>query len=258
MERVHLERRRFLKAAGGALAGCACGIGPLRAAEDAGWSYEGQTGPEHWGTLNTGFGACGIGNSQSPINISGAQSSNLPALDIDWRSSAGELVNNGKTIKIVPRDGGLVTWQGEAYKLLQAHFHAPGEHRVDGKEFPMEAHFVHRNEATGNLVVLGVFLNGGGEHADFSALMRALPRTSGEQVAVPDGIDLGTLLPKQRTYWSYTGSLTSPPCDEIVRWAVFQAPIAVADADIALFRAAYPMNARPPQPLQGRSIFVSE
>lgn len=253
-----MQRRYFLKTIGGMLAGCACGIGHARADGGTGWSYGGETGPENWGTLNVGFGACGLGDRQSPIDISGAETANLPGPEIVWRSPAGELVNNGRTIKIVPADGGAVSFEGEQFRLLQAHFHAPSEHRVNGRSFPMEAHFVHRHETTGELVVLGVFLEGGARHADFSALMRAFPAAEGEHVPVPDGIDLNTLLPRRRAYWRYSGSLTSPPCDETVRWVVFQEPVGVGDADIERFRAVYPMNARPAQPLKGRSIFVSD
>lgn len=253
-----MQRRYFLKAAGGALAGCMCGLGRAGATEKPRWSYEGETGPDNWGGLASRFEACGIGNQQSPVDIARAEPAELPEIGIHWRRPAGELVNNGETIKIYPEDGGSIALWGAEYEFLQAHFHTPSEHQLSGKPFPMEAHFVHRHVPTDTLAVLGVFLAGGGEHAGFSTLMRAASAAEGERVRLPEGLDLSTLLPEKRAYWSYTGSLTTPPCDEIVRWIVFQAPVRVNDTDIAHFRALYPMNARPVQRLLDRSVYLSE
>jgi carbonic anhydrase len=70
-------------------------------------------------------------------------------------------------------------------------------------------------------------------------------------------IDAAALLPPQRSYYTFSGSLTTPPCTEGVTWFVLKTPVEVAPAQIDAFGAVYPMNARPVQPLHGRPIRAS-
>lgn len=143
------------------------------------------------------------------------------------------------------------------YDLVQFHFHAPSEHRIDGRSFPMEAHFVHRDAASGALGVLGVFMVEGGTNPAFQALAAVMPRAAGEAADVPAGIAMEALLPASRRYFSYEGSLTTPPCSETVDWRVCVEPVEVAVEDIRRFTALYPMNARPVQERHRRFVLVS-
>jgi carbonic anhydrase len=121
----------------------------------------------------------------------------------------------------------------------------------------MEAHFVHGDEG-GNLMVIGVFFEGGGRDASpaFSSLMAAAPKEEGE-AALKTAIDPASLLPKARRFFRYEGSLTTPPCSEVVEWNVFATPVAVAQSDIEGFKEPFPMNARPLQPIHRRILLAS-
>src|SRR5262249_17245586 len=150
-----------------------------------------------------------------------------------WAKGDGEIVNNGHTIQINMPAGSKLTRGDKTYELLQFHFHAPSEHLIDGKSFPMEAHFVHKAES-GSLGVLGVFFKPGAANATFAGLAAAFPAEEGEKAAAK-GVDPSSMLPKTLGYWAYEGSLTTPPCSEIVDWMVAKEPIEVAADDIAKF-----------------------
>ncbi|MEY9833609.1 carbonic anhydrase [Sinorhizobium fredii] len=143
-----MERRDFLRGLA-LLAACPLCVKTAYAAEGVHWSYEGEEGPEHWGSLSKENGACSAGSQQSPIDITGAIKADIPDLATDWKSG-GTILNNGHTIQ-VKAAGGTLKRGHKTYELVQYHFHAPSEHLVDGKNFPMEVHFVHKHAETGAL-----------------------------------------------------------------------------------------------------------
>lgn len=250
-----MERRKFIK---GLLALGACPICAQTgfAAEDAQWNYEGESGPAHWGALDEANAACSAGSQQSPLDITDAIEADLPRIGIDWKTGGGTVVNNGHTLQVNMPEGSTLTRGSRTYDLLQYHFHAPSEHRVDGQPFPMEAHFVHRERESGALGVLGVFLTPGATNATFARLAAAFPARAGDEAAVDD-VDPSGLLPASLAYWLYEGSLTTPPCSEIVDWMVVREPLEVDAADIDKFTALYSANARPVRPSNRRFILSS-
>ncbi|WEX73881.1 carbonic anhydrase [Sinorhizobium numidicum] len=237
-----MERRDFIKRLA-LLAACPLCVKTAYAAEGVHWSYEGEAGPEHWGSLSNENSACSSGSQQSPLDIRGAIKADIPDLALNWKSG-GTILNNGHTIQVKAAPGGTLRRGDKPYELVQYHFHAPSEHLVEGKSFPMEVHFVHKHAETGALGVLGVFLVPGAANATFASLAAAFPQKAGEETALPD-VDPSGLLPASLKYWAYEGSLTTPPCSEIVDWTVAQDPIEVDAADIERFTALYSMNARP-------------
>jgi carbonic anhydrase len=223
-------------------AGCATGQAPAH------WSYAGDTGPADWGKVAS---ACADGKRQSPIDLTGAVGNPSAGLYLAYQVGPAKLVHNGHTIQVQPENGGSITFQGETWTLQQLHFHHPSEHTIDGQRFPMEAHFVHQG-AHGQ-VVLAVMLVEGGGGAPFDAIFQALPHDEGEETTVA-AIDPGALLPLDRRFFTYPGSLTTPPCSETVTWVVLQAPMTISRAQLDDFAALFPENARPVQPLNGRVI----
>ncbi len=229
---------------------------PAHPAHAPHWTYSGKTGASHWGELQAGFEACSVGREQSPIDIRGASAAELPPLAFDYSTSSAEIVNNGHTIQIDLPQGGMLRLPFGAYRLLQFHFHAPSEEKIEGKAYPMVAHMVHRDEQ-GRIAVVAVLFREGRENAALARVFAAMPAHEGGKASLAGGLDPAQLLPPSRGYWAFMGSLTTPPCTEGVRWQVLKDPVEVSKAQLAAFRKLYPMNARPVQPLNGRSLQVS-
>jgi carbonic anhydrase len=120
----------------------------------------------------------------------------------------------------------------------------------------MEAHFVHYNDG-GVLAVVGVLMTTGKPNAAFSKLVATMPTAEIAQAKVDGAIDPNGLLPAKRDYYFYEGSLTTPPCSEVVNWLLLTNPIEVAASDVASFARLYPMNARSAQKSNRRFILRS-
>ena len=144
-----MDRRAFLAGLGAFL--CPLCMNRGFAAEGAYWSYEGDAGPDRWGSLGPDNAACSAGSQQSPVNIAGATRADLAALKISWPKQGGIIVNDGHTIQVNMPAGGTLTAGRDGYDLVQYHFHAPSEHLVDGRRFATEAHSSTRpGRATGS------------------------------------------------------------------------------------------------------------
>ncbi|TWB06688.1 carbonic anhydrase [Bradyrhizobium stylosanthis] len=249
-----MNRRHALKALAG-LALCPL-CKPAFAAEGVHWGYEGTAGPGKWGDLDAGNKACAVGLQQSPIDIEATVKSQLPALRLNWGRNADTIVNNGHTIQLNFAEGSTLLLGDVKYKLLQVHFHRPSEHMIGGKNFPMEAHFVHRNDA-GGLAVVGVLMAEGKPNPAFGKIIKTMPAAEGPAVKADASIDPLSLLPPKLGYYRYSGSLTTPPCSEVVEWLLLTDPIQVSAGDVAAFAKLYPMNARPVQKDNRRYVLRS-
>ena len=173
--------------------------------------------------------------------------------------------NNGHTIEVTYPEGSWIEVDDTRYQLLQFHFHAPSEHAVAGKLFDMEMHLVHKSK-TGDLAVLGVFIERGGHNAAFAPVWDHLPSVPGETQHVAGvTIDLHEILSpivevteEGQTvfpnYYRYDGSLTTPPCSEGVKWSVLTTPLEMSETQIGAFKAIIHDNNRPVQPLNGREL----
>jgi carbonic anhydrase len=241
-----MDRRHFLAGLAGLAACPACAV----AAERSHWSYEGAHGPAHWGD------ACSTGSQQSPIDIGETIRAQLPPLRIAWSRKADTIENNGHTIQVNFGEGSSLTVGNEQFALLQFHFHRPSEHRLAGKSYAMEVHFVHRH-AAGKLAVVGVLMTAGRANPAFNKVVATMPAKEGPAVPADPGIDPNRLLPARRGYYRYEGSLTTPPCSETVDWFLLTQPMPVAEADIDAFARLYAMNARPVQKLERRFVLRS-
>ena len=221
------------------------------------WSYAGAEGPEHWGDLSPSFEACKSGRMQSPIDIAPEATGlavGAPSHDFAYRETPLRILHNGHTVQLNYAPGSIMTVQGQAYELLQFHFHAPSEHTVGGQAFPMEAHFVHM-DSHGGLAVVGVLIEEGAANAALADAWAHLPAgESAEQTVADVRIDAGAVLPPDGRYHHYKGSLTTPPCSEGVRWFVLSQPISMSAAQIKKFEDAAAPNARPVQPLNARLL----
>jgi carbonic anhydrase len=222
------------------------------------WSYD---GPDRWAGLDPAYSACG-GHAQSPIDIRGAQKAQLPALHFDYKSGPLKyLINNGKTVRVnyhTPDNDNFLLVGDQRYRLTQFHFHRPSEESVNGKFYDMVAHFMHESDGA-KTVGVAVFLKSGGANSLVQQLWDHMPLTEGPEHEIPGvAINPAGLLPDSLGYYKYDGSLTAPPCTEGVTWYVLKTPVDISAAQIEAFAKLYPHDVRPPQPLNGRRIQVSE
>lgn len=227
----------------------------LALAADLHWGYDGDQGPVNWGALSPEFVLCGDGMAQSPVDIRDASALDLVDIEVHYNDAAGAIINNGHTIQVDVAAGSAIMYNGISYDLLQFHFHAPSEHTIDGEAAPMEIHFVHRDANSGALAVVGVMLSeGAADNQAYAAVFKAMPADAGEPQALSSPLALDALLPESRAYYTYQGSLTTPPCSEIVRWLLLDTPVELSADQIAAYTAIYDGNARPVQPLGRRDL----
>lgn len=217
------------------------------------WSYGGEGGPDQWGDLAPENKPCSTGAQQSPIDLANALNANVDAPHPHWVAAhGGTVVNNGHTIQVDVGNGGGVTLNGKDYALKQFHFHHPSEHTIDGKQFPLEAHFVHTSK-DGDLAVVGVMFEEGAANPNLDAIWATAPGREGK-AAVAFDIDVTKFLPAKSPAYRYEGSLTTPPCSETVHWTVMADPQTASSGQIAAFSTLFPWNARPVQPLNRRYV----
>ena len=233
------------------------GLSFAAAASGPHWEYEGRHGPAHWGHLSPENAACERGAEQSPIDIRTAKvqrQADAPALEFDYHAVPLRLVNNGHTLQVDEAGAGALSVAGHAYALAQFHIHTPSEERIDGKSYDMVAHLVHRDEA-GKLAVVAVLFKRGRENPAFARVLANAPLAAGPEHAVAGvEVSVADLLPAQRGYYHFAGSLTTPPCSEGVQWYVLKTPVEASAAQIALFHKLYQHTNRPVQPLNGRVV----
>lgn len=221
------------------------------------WDYEGSHGPSHWGAMKPEFATCANGKRQSPIDIKDGIRLQLDPVVFDYRASPFRVVDNGHTVQVNVGAGNSIEVMGRRFELVQFHFHRPSEERIDGRAFDMVVHLVHKN-LEGRLAVVAVLLESGSAQPVVQAVWNNLPLEKGEELAARAPLDLNALLPGDRRYVTYMGSLTTPPCSEGVLWMVMKQPVPISPEQIAVFARLYPMNARPIQSASGRLIKESD
>ncbi|MEI6327814.1 MAG: carbonic anhydrase family protein [Pseudanabaena sp. ELA645] len=219
------------------------------------WSYGGAENPTQWGNISKDFAACELGKNQSPINIKNAIASKPANISFDYKPSPLSVVNNGHTIQVNYAEGSTVTIDGQKYALLQFHFHTPSEHAINAKASAMELHLVHRN-AAGQLAVVGVMLNKGKANPLIEEVWQNIPATGKTNTVSDRLIDASGLLPIRKAYYSYDGSLTTPPCSEGVKWNVFVESMTISEEQIQAFEKLYQVDARPIQPINNRKVML--
>ena len=226
---------------------------PVVVKKAARWSYSGAGAPEHWSGLKPEFAVCGNGQRQSPIDIRDGIRVDLEPIRFDYRASFFRIIDNGHTVQVNVGEGSSIRVMGRHYDLVQFHFHRPSEFRINGRGYDMEAHLVHR-DLDGRLAVVSVMLERGTAHPLVQTLWNNLPLERHVSYAPEVAIDLNDLLPEDRRYATFMGSLTTPPCTEGVLWMVMKKPVELSVDQISIFSRLHPHNARPVQQLAGRLI----
>jgi carbonic anhydrase len=214
------------------------------------WGYEGEAGPHSWG------GLCAKGQRQSPIDIRDGLAVKLEPVAFDYRAGAFSVVDTGHTVQVNVAPGNFAEFGGRRYELQQFHFHRPSEERLDGRQFELSVHLVHK-DVEGRLAVVALLLGKGAAQPALDTVFGNLPLEKHEENRARVTLDPALLLPAERAYFTYMGSLTTPPCSEGVQWVVLRHPMAASAEQIELFSRLYPNNARPLQSASGRRILQS-
>jgi carbonic anhydrase len=218
------------------------------------WGYTGHEGPEYWGTLDPKYSTCDKGLNQSPINLTGFIESDLSPLELEYKLGGHEILNNGHTIQVNYQSGSKLGINGHSYELKQFHFHSPSENHINGKSYPMEMHLVHA-DTKGNLAVVAVVFEEGNKNETLKEIWNTMPSIAGNKKTLPSIVSVDGLLPDNREYYRFNGSLTTPPCTEGVVWLVMKQPVAVTKGQIKQFTNVMhqPTN-RPVQAVNARPI----
>jgi carbonic anhydrase len=235
------------------------------------WSYmDGPGGPENWGNISKENLACLKGKSQSPININvdRAVKAEMTPLEFLYRPSPLSIVDNGYTVMVNYGEGSNLIAEGRQYRLVQFHFHKPSEEAINGDRTDMVVHLVHQHHE-GDLLEVSVLMTTkppastrkywwGREELKGNGLIQTLwnnvPLVKGKVETPGIMIDVNQLLPANRGYFTYMGSLSTPPCTENVLRYVMKTPIYVTEEQVKNFDRIYPMNARPLQPKGDRLV----
>ncbi len=217
------------------------------------WSYSGLNGPRNWANLHRNFSACS-GNNQSPINLTGFTESVLRPIEFNYQPEAAALLNNGHTVQLNYRQPKYIKAEGSIFNLMQFHFHSPSENQINGVSYPLEAHFVHKNDS-GDLAMVSVMFEEGAENPALARSISQLPMQEGHQVSLESPTSPDELLPSNRDYYRFNGSLTIPPCTEGVRWFVLKSTNTASGEQIKAIRQALGhANNRPVQALNARMV----
>ncbi len=243
------------KILGGIAAASLIMAGSAFAGGHAHWGYTGDVGPSHWGDLDPAFHMCKEGKNQSPIDLKGFIEADLKPIQVSYETHPVEIVNNGHSIQVNVGVGGTLTIDGHTFALKQFHFHAPSENLIEGKSFPMEAHFVHADKA-GNLAVIAVMFEIGKKNPVIEELWKNMPDHAGKKVSLAGStLDPAALLPSDHDYYRFNGSLTTPPCSEGVWWIVMKKTVQVSKEQVEKFEhVMHHPNNRPVQPVNARPV----
>ena len=217
------------------------------------WSYEGHGGAANWARLKPEYATCAAGQRQSPIDLRDGIAVDLEPIQFAYRPTPFRVVDSGRNLQVAMYGGGF-NLLGKNFDLIRIQFHRPAEVTIDGKTFDMDAQLVHKSE-DGKLAIVTVLLEQGTENTLVQKVLNNLPLEKGGEVAPPgQSLDVNVLLPVNRRYFTFMGSLTTPPCTEDVLWLVLSQPQQISPEQLLIFQRLYKPNARPVQPGFGRII----
>ncbi|MEB7950033.1 carbonic anhydrase [Citrobacter freundii] len=222
------------------------------------WGYTGENGPAHWGEISKAYATCQTGINQSPIDIQTATTNKLglPALSIQYVDGPTRFRSINHTLQATMSryTANYINIDDKIYYLKQLDFHAPSEHTLNGRTYPLELQLVHKNQH-GDIAIVAVMFDIDEPNQAIQNLWESFPTMTDNSMPIFSPVNINQLLPDDKTYWRYSGSLTTPPCTEGVTWAVLKTPVALSAEQLDKFHYIVgPANNRPLQPLNERKI----
>ncbi|MFN5745654.1 MAG: carbonic anhydrase [Methylococcaceae bacterium] len=225
--------------------------------EQSGWAYL-QDGSSNPAPINYPYAACGIGKSQAPVALTGnPPTRRLNRIKLNYGVGYPIFYNNGHVAQVNSSDSysGTVSVGNDVYPLIQFHMHSPSEHTVNGRAYEAEIHFVNIRD-DGKAVVLTSLVTTGKYNAEFQKVLDNMPITANTKNET-GGVTFNParLLPKNLLqFYTYAGSLTTPPCREGINFYVFAQPITISADQLTALKNIYNNNNREVQPLNGRVV----
>lgn len=230
------------------------------------WGYEGSLSPEHWSELNPAYETCAAGRMQSPVDIDTSSAMTVSRghtvayeesdLTVAHHAQVHDILDNGHTIQVDIDEGSVLRTLRDTYHLKQFHFHSPSENRIDGKVYPLEAHFVHQSDS-GQLAVISAFYEEGAHHAQLEMIIEHFPSEKGKLTILEDeSVDPNLHLPSNHDAYHFYGSLTTPPCTEGVEWLILKEVSQASPAQLQVFSERLYHNNRPVQAWNDRRLIV--
>ena len=213
------------------------------------WGYTEENGPARWGEISKAYATCQTGINQSPIDIQTTTTSKLglPALNMQYVDGPTRFRSINHTLQATMSSytSNSIEIDETLHYLKQFEFHAPSEHALNGKTYPLELQLLHKNQS-GDV---------GEPNQAIQNLWESFPAMEDSSMPIFSPVNINQLLPDNKTYWRYRGSLTTPPCTEGVTWAVLKTPVALSAEQLDKFHYIVgPANNRPLQPLNERKI----
>ena len=252
------EKTKWIKSIAAAVVISSMGLASQAYSAEVPFLYTGDNGPGYWGELTPEWSACGAGTRQSPINLVDAkENSDLDKLELYTYPTTIHLINTGHNIEQeYEGTGSSINFAGVEYELLQFHFHTLSEHTVDDDRSGMEMHAVFSDPVSGNLLVIGTLYKIGSDDNSFiqSMIDAGLPAQKGETVTTTTSIDVKDGMTSTKSYYTYAGSLTTPPCTENVTWVVQKKQATLSLEQWQAFRDIVGNNFRPLQKINDRVI----
>lgn len=219
------------------------------------WGYGIEDGPMKWAyDLPT----C-IGYTQSPISINECNLVRRQKNKMfpQWKFTEGlKIANDGHSLVVSGIKDSYTEYEGVRYELSHFNFHSGSEHLLHDEQYPLELHLVHTLEGRPALVI-GIIFDVGPANVDLTALhfedVKALPMITGKKTDINLPFNPIHFMPYNKNYYTYDGSLTTPPCTEGIRWVVMQSTMSASNAQIANF--PFHTNYRNPQNMYGRPVY---
>jgi len=221
---------------------------------EAKYTYnEGPLGPSRWG------GLCTSGKMQAPIDITHSDKLPVDTLKIGYQPADLDIVNDCNQYRILLKfpDNYWLQVGKKPYNLTELHFREPGENAINGKRPRMSIQFVHFSPE-GVFLVIEVPIVAGKENFAIKTLWKHIPAPGKENKVEGARINPADLLPADRSFYRFPGSLTTPICNEVVTWYVMKNPIELSEGQIQEYRKRYHNTARPLQPLNGRPVVENQ
>lgn len=215
------------------------------------WNYAELNQSKEWSEVDEKNKECAVGTHQSPIDLSRYQSKKLDQkITINYNDESTEVVNNGHTIKEKFHGNNYIQVDKQKYFLKQLHFHTHSEHSLEGVYYPAEVHFVHANQK-GELLVLGIFIEINSQTKNEFGFFKNIEKGKST-------IKLSKIMELNGAHYFYTGSLTTPPCTENVKWVILDKHISLNYQQIKPFKKYYQHNYRPINNIKDHHLYHSD